>query len=634
MAQSVKFQLRRDTATNWAGNNPILALGEPGYAVVDGTTSGNRMKIGNGQTGWNYLPYVDCGTTGATGVTGATGLQGATGNASQGSWSALISDPTQIIQSTSIPGTFTKIAASGWSGYVSSAQSYTSGCYASFTLGSGSSFIGLGVSGTSPATIPTGIENSIYVFQGTTPGLFLYANGVQITGPGLTGGAGSWGSSAVGDNFNIQYDGANITFYQNGVQIGPSVARTLRTPLYLYAIQNEQNSFMQNLVFGSGGGSGGGAGVTGYGQNSWTPVLYNMAQSGATAGTFTNTYGGGAAWGTSQVSSLQGFRQAYASFTLPFPSTANSYLGISTAPTPVSGAIPESGPPTNFWGIYSYGTGVGSPTIYVLENNVPTNVTSIGTVPVLATDVFTVSYDGVNFNYYQNSTLLKTTAYTLPAGSLFYLMGQHSVPATSFANVVFSAIGNSANYIGVIATFQGGTGGIGSTAVTPNSTTYILGETGQTGRALSFDSTPIFATSLNVNSPITPTNDPSNYPGFNIAIPGTYKAVFTNNSITGATPPGTGQFWNIPFGINVDSVDVAGDSNSQCLVYGVSNSISNGLPSPVNTFYFTTTTENTIVYLANNFSYFVVSGDPGYVYSAGFDIILLGRYTIEFTRLS
>jgi hypothetical protein len=445
MAQSVKFQLRRDTAANWTANNPTLAPGEPGFEVLAGYTGtafiGNRMKIGSGNTGWNYLPYVDCGTTGATGLQGPTGVQGATGPASQGSWTAVVSDPTQIVQSATVAGTFTKIAPSGWSGYVSSAQAYSSGCYASFTLGSGTSFIGLGVSGTSPAAIPTGIENSIYAFQGAQSGLFLYANGVQVTGPGLTGGAGSWGSSAVGDSFTIQYDGANITFYQNGVQVGPSVPRTLRTPLYLYAIQNEQGSFMRNLVFGSGGGSGGGgAGVTGYGQNSWTPVLYNMVQSGATAGTFTNTFTGTPAWGTSQVSSLQGFSQAYASFTLPFPSTTNSYLGLSTTPTPVSGAIPESGPPPGFWGIYSYGTGVGSPTIYILENGAPTLISGIGgpgTTPVLATDVFTTTYDGVNFNYYQNSTLLRTTAYTLPAGSLFYLMGQHSVPATSFANVVF-----------------------------------------------------------------------------------------------------------------------------------------------------------------------------------------------------
>jgi hypothetical protein len=374
-------------------------------------------------------------------------------------------------------------------------------------------------------------------------------------------------------------------------------------------------------------------GPTGVAQGAWTPVLYNMAQSGATAGTFTNTYTGSPSWGVSQVSSLQGFRQAYASFTVPSPSGTNSYLGISTSVlTPPAPGAPESTPPGAFWGIFSYGQGAGSPTIYICENGAATNVTSTGGVPVVATDVFTTSYDGVNFTYYKNSTLLKTTAYILPAGSLFYLMGQHSNPATSFANVVFSAIGNSANYIGVVATFQGGTGVIGSTAIIPNSSTYIYGQTGNTGRALYFDPANIFQTSLNLmTSTIQPFNDANNYPAFNILAPGTYKAVFTCNYITGATPPSTGQFWNIPFGINVGSVNIAGNSNSQCLVLQASNSEPNGTgyPSPINTFYFTTTTANTAVYLANNFSSFVPAST-----GLGFDIILLGRYIIEFTRLS
>ena len=189
-------------------------------------------------------------------------------------------------------------------------------------------------------------------------------------------------------------------------------------------------------------GPTGPTGPTGVAQGAWTPVLYNMIQSPTTAGTFTATAFGSPAWGMSQVSSLQGFRQAYASFTVPSPSTTNSYLGLSTSVlTPPAGGAPETTPPGAFWGIFSYGQGVGSPTIYICENGAPTNVTSIGGVPVLATDVFTTSYDGANFTYYKNSTLLKKTAYTLPAGSLFYLMGQHSNPSTSFANVVFGSNG-------------------------------------------------------------------------------------------------------------------------------------------------------------------------------------------------
>ena len=50
---AVKIQLRRDTAANWSSNNPILAEGEIGVELDT-----NRMKVGNGSTYWNDLPYA------------------------------------------------------------------------------------------------------------------------------------------------------------------------------------------------------------------------------------------------------------------------------------------------------------------------------------------------------------------------------------------------------------------------------------------------------------------------------------------------------------------------------------------------------------------------------------------------
>jgi len=46
------IQLRRDTASNWSSNNPVLASGEAGIE-----TDTNRAKIGNGVDSWNDLPY-------------------------------------------------------------------------------------------------------------------------------------------------------------------------------------------------------------------------------------------------------------------------------------------------------------------------------------------------------------------------------------------------------------------------------------------------------------------------------------------------------------------------------------------------------------------------------------------------
>lgn len=46
------IRLKRDTAANWTANNPVLALGEPGWE-----TDNLKGKVGDGVTGWNSLPY-------------------------------------------------------------------------------------------------------------------------------------------------------------------------------------------------------------------------------------------------------------------------------------------------------------------------------------------------------------------------------------------------------------------------------------------------------------------------------------------------------------------------------------------------------------------------------------------------
>ena len=48
------FKLKRGTADRWVELNPILAEGEPGFVYDQ-----NRLKIGDGKTAWNDLPYID-----------------------------------------------------------------------------------------------------------------------------------------------------------------------------------------------------------------------------------------------------------------------------------------------------------------------------------------------------------------------------------------------------------------------------------------------------------------------------------------------------------------------------------------------------------------------------------------------
>ena len=78
---NIKFQLRRSTSSNWTSTNPILQAGEPGFE-----TNTYKLKIGDGITRWNLLPYIsgqvqvgNTGPTGPQGIQGIQGLQGSTG---------------------------------------------------------------------------------------------------------------------------------------------------------------------------------------------------------------------------------------------------------------------------------------------------------------------------------------------------------------------------------------------------------------------------------------------------------------------------------------------------------------------------------------------------------------------------
>lgn len=52
---AARFKYRSDTLVNWNGKNPILLSGEFGIAI-DGTET-DKVKIGDGNTPWNELPW-------------------------------------------------------------------------------------------------------------------------------------------------------------------------------------------------------------------------------------------------------------------------------------------------------------------------------------------------------------------------------------------------------------------------------------------------------------------------------------------------------------------------------------------------------------------------------------------------
>jgi hypothetical protein len=55
-----KIQLRRGTASQWSTANTVLLAGEQGYE-----TDTRRIKIGDGTTAWNSLPYFNSVQTNA-----------------------------------------------------------------------------------------------------------------------------------------------------------------------------------------------------------------------------------------------------------------------------------------------------------------------------------------------------------------------------------------------------------------------------------------------------------------------------------------------------------------------------------------------------------------------------------------
>jgi hypothetical protein len=53
---NVLIQLKRGKKATWETQNPTLAYGEPGYEKETG-----KLKIGDGETAWNDLPYLTNG---------------------------------------------------------------------------------------------------------------------------------------------------------------------------------------------------------------------------------------------------------------------------------------------------------------------------------------------------------------------------------------------------------------------------------------------------------------------------------------------------------------------------------------------------------------------------------------------
>ena len=170
--------MRRGLSTQWTAANTVLAAGEWGYETNTGL-----LKVGNGTSGWNALPYYNTiGPTGVTGYTGPTG-QGATG-------------PTGNTGFTGPTGTTgpTGQGATGPTGNTGSTgpTGPTGNTGATGMIGN------TGSTGTTGNTGPTGPTG-----QGATGNTGNTGN-TGPTGPGLTGTTGTTGSTGPTGQQGVQ----------------------------------------------------------------------------------------------------------------------------------------------------------------------------------------------------------------------------------------------------------------------------------------------------------------------------------------------------------------------------------------------------------------------------------------------
>jgi hypothetical protein len=188
-----------------------------------------------------------------------------------------------------------------------------------------------------------------------------------------------------------------------------SIEGTTKTAGYFYGgtvdpTNTTRTNYDGNLYATNFIGKASGAGIVG-----WTPVFSNVTQS--YPATFTKATGGNPGWDAS-VWSSEGYVTNV--FVQASPGAATGYVMFGLNSDPATDASFAS---------IDYALYLANGTVQIYEGTLQyTGGTYV------ATDIFTVQYDGANVRYYQNNTLLWTTARALSTTKLyldstFYLIG-------------------------------------------------------------------------------------------------------------------------------------------------------------------------------------------------------------------
>lgn len=182
---------------------------------------------------------------------------------------------------------------------------------------------------------------------------------------------------------------------------------------------------LQGVQGAIGTGTQGAQGVQGSrGQSLWSYTLSGTVTASATAGTF-GKYTGAAGTYDSQVYSNEGYiRGVYATFRPTYNDRA-FFMGLNSDPSSsaASGDIDYAFyfRTDNVCDMYESGSAVGSSFAYS------------------ANDQFTITYDGVNVRYYQNSTLKRTVARSI--GNPLYLDSSFATVGAESNSVAFGPMG-------------------------------------------------------------------------------------------------------------------------------------------------------------------------------------------------
>ena len=442
-------------ATGQAGaTGGIGATGATGQTGATGPTGATGAAGNVGQAGSTGAT----GATGFTGATGATGLQGATG-------------ATGDIGATGAAGSNGSIGGTGATGLGYDITSSTSNTNATgsktWTVNKASAFsVGMRVRIVYPAipvnfmegtiTAIVGLAITVNVdYVGGTTGAGPYANwtidvtgmfgSTGATGPvgatGLTGttgaqgtGGGTGATGATGLQGNQGSTGA--TGPQGGAganggtgAIGSTGATGFTGATGATGATGLTGGTGATGPVGSGGSTGatgatgltGSTGITGAGY--WTPII-SAGITSTNYSLFTKTGGTSGNWDV-QVYSAEGFvRGAYASASVN-NTTGRAMFGLNS--DPANNASFDT---------LDYAIYFNAGTVVIYEGGA-----SVLTGGAYTTaDKFTITYDGGNVRYWQNSTLLKTTARAISSSPLHFDSSLQT-NAVAITNVAFGAMG-------------------------------------------------------------------------------------------------------------------------------------------------------------------------------------------------